>query len=37
MKIVDFSKYETDAHSYAGSDDKRSIYMEKIIGATLSF
>lgn len=28
MKIIDFSIYETDAHSYSGSDDKRSIYMD---------
>lgn len=28
MKIPDFSQYETDAHNYAGSDDKRSIYMD---------
>ncbi|MCM1577714.1 MAG: HipA domain-containing protein [Ruminococcus sp.] len=28
MKMIDFSRYETDAHSYSGSDDKRSIFMD---------
>lgn len=28
MKAVDFSQYVTDAHSYGGSDAKRSIYMD---------
>ncbi len=25
-ETVDFSKYETDAHNYGGSDSKKSIY-----------
>ena len=28
MKAVDFSQYVTDAHSYGGSDAKRSNYMD---------
>ena len=28
MKPIEFSKYESDAHSYGGSDDKRCIFMD---------